>query len=71
MRGRGVPVLDGDAVQLAIVDHHAQGTILLLDEQHWRGERALAGADEPLGGKVGQLFLELGVLGESKADCWA
>ena len=34
-----ITVLDGDLVQRAIIDTHAHGTVLLLDEQYRSAER--------------------------------
>ena len=41
-----VAVLDGDVVERAVVDAHARGAVLLLDEQDRSAEGRLGGLDE-------------------------
>ena len=57
-----VLVLDGDVVQRAVVDAHAHGAILLLDEQDRRTERRLGRLDEAGLDQFLELLLQLGQL---------
>jgi len=43
--GEGVPVLDSDSVQRAIVLDQPERTILLFNEEYWGCDRGLGGSD--------------------------
>ena len=57
-----VAVLDGDVVECAIVDAHASGSVLLLDEQDRSAEGRLGGLDEASGSEFVELRAEFSEL---------